>query len=66
MAIADPRVHIICGICGNNKMLKYEIITEINDDTDEKYLGVNLICKNCSSLTSLDELMEKEKNNNNA
>ncbi len=62
MAIANPRIHVICGICGCNKMFKYEIDTEINDDTDEEYQSVSIICGNCGSLTGLDELMEERKN----
>lgn len=60
MAIANPRVHIICGICGNNKMMKFRIRKEINDCTNEEYQLVTLICDNCSSLTSLCELMKEE------
>ena len=61
MAIANPRIHIICGICGSNKFFKYEICKELDDDTNKKVDVVYLICDNCSSLTSLDELMKKEK-----
>ena len=60
MAIANPRVHIICGICGSNKDFKYNISEDINDDTDELETKVTIVCNNCSSLTGLDELMEDE------
>ena len=60
MAIANPRIHIICGICGCNKMLKYEITTETDDSTGEKTSKVVISCGNCSSITYLDELI-KEK-----
>lgn len=61
MAIANPRIHIICGICGNNKMLKFYIKKETNDDTGKKENKVTIVCKNCSSITGLEELMEEEK-----
>ncbi len=60
MAIANPRIHIICGICGCNKMFKFYIREDINDTTDEPENMVMIVCENCSSLTGLDELMEKE------
>lgn len=60
MAIANPRIHVICGICGCNKMFKYRIKDEINDDSNLKELTVTLICDNCSSITSLEELIEQE------
>lgn len=60
MAIANPRIHIICGICGSNKDFKYNISEDINDDTNEPQTNVTLVCNNCSSITGLDELMEDE------
>jgi hypothetical protein len=60
MAIANPRIHMICGICGNNKMLKYKLSKRINDDSGEEYTAVIIICDNCSSITDLDELIEEE------
>ena len=61
MAMANPRIHMICGICGNNKMLKYRISTELDDDSGEEFYTVNIICGNCSSLTGLDEVIDEEK-----
>jgi hypothetical protein len=63
MAIANPRIHMICGICGNNKMLSYKLSKRINDtgDTDEEYTAVTIICDNCSSITDLDEIIDQEK-----
>jgi hypothetical protein len=61
MAIANPRIHIICGICGCNKMLKFRISKDIDDDTDKEKTNVTIICENCSSITGLDELMEEEE-----
>lgn len=61
MAIANPRIHVICGICGSNKMFEYKISEEIGDDTEETYNEVYISCKNCGSLTSLSELMPEEE-----
>lgn len=60
MAIANPRIHVICGICGCNKAFEFKIQTEIDDDTNEEKQVVYISCKNCSSLTNLDELMEQK------
>ena len=62
MAIANPRIHMICGICGNNKMLKFRI-TEDEDCDDKglyKFTSVYITCENCSSLTTLDEVIKEE------
>lgn len=62
MAIANPRIHIICGICGCNDEFEFKITKELDDDTGEKKKVVYISCRNCSSLTGLDELMdEREK-----
>jgi len=63
MAIANPRIHIICGICGDNKMFKFYIKeVEEEDETDNLVMKqrVTIVCNNCSSITGLDELMEEE------
>lgn len=65
MAIANPRIHIICGICGCKDMLTYRIdeIERWSEKTQEETLepSVYISCKNCSSLTDLSELMDEEK-----
>lgn len=62
MAIANPRIHMICGICGSNKDLTYRIKEEADDEIDGKINQVVYIhCSNCSSLTSLDEIINEEK-----
>ena len=61
MAIANPRIHIICGICGCNKLLKYELGIDIDADSGEEKQTVTIICTNCNSITGLEELMEEEK-----
>jgi len=61
MAIANPRIHIICWICGSNKYFNYEISE--NSICDNEWVErdwVTIRCENCSSLTWLDEVI-KEK-----
>jgi uncharacterized Zn finger protein len=63
MAIANPRIHIICGICGCNKMLSFEIKEEELIDENDKFYKTNTVtiaCDNCGSITQLDELMKEE------
>lgn len=60
MAIANPRIHVICGICGDNKSFRFYVTTEIDDDTEKEYQSVTIGCGNCSSMTSLDELMDEK------
>lgn len=57
----NPRIHIICGMCGCNHMFEYNISTEINDDTDEEELRVSIVCHNCGTLTGLEEIIKEEK-----
>jgi hypothetical protein len=67
MAIANPRIHMICGICGCNKMLKFTVKDQ--EDCDEnglyRFNQVTIICENCSSITTLDELIEEENGQRN-
>lgn len=49
------RLHIICGNCGCNDMFKYEINTDIDDDTNEEYQYVSIVCENCSTIHQLDD-----------
>jgi predicted GNAT family N-acyltransferase len=42
-------------------MFEYHISEEVDDDTEETYNEVYISCKNCSSLTSLSELMPEEE-----
>ena len=53
--MANARLHIICGNCGSNNMFEYKIDTDIDDDTQQKYKRVYIICNNCSTLHSLDD-----------
>lgn len=64
MGIANPRIHIICGLCGDNKSFEYSVESDIEDDTGVKYNYVSISCRNCGSLTHLDEIMKERKENN--
>lgn len=71
MAIANPRIHVICGICGNGdkKMFSYSLSEELNDhlegdEAETTRIEIHIHCKNCSSLTGLDELMDERKKKN--
>ncbi len=62
MAIANPRIHIICGICGCNKELSFSIekdfiIENECEDNEVKHDGVIVRCDNCSSITELGEVI---------
>ena len=52
--MVNARLHIICGNCGENDMLSYKIKNEIDDDTQEQYQSVDLICNNCHTIHNLD------------
>lgn len=64
MAIGNPRIHIICGLCGCNKEFTYKITqtTELDENEDfyEKK-NVVLYCHNCGTITHLDELIKEEE-----
>lgn len=56
----NPRVHIICGLCGCNNMLKFQIGTSYDDDKEVEKPDVTIICDNCDSITGLDEIIKEE------
>ena len=62
MAIANPRIHIICGICGNKDMLTFRIDRDEKRDVEDNIVGdeVMISCGNCGSLTGLDEVIEEK------
>lgn len=58
MTIANPRIHMICGVCGSNKFFEFKIDPTGNCDKDgEEYPAVSICCKNCSTITHLDEII---------
>lgn len=61
MAIAKTRIHMICGLCGNNEMFKFKIEPEGREDkAGNQFPAVFITCENCASLTSLDEIIKEE------
>lgn len=54
------RVHIICGMCGCSTEFQYKIVKELNDNTSLLEEKVYIFCKNCSSLTNLDEVIKNK------
>jgi hypothetical protein len=71
MAIANPRIHMICGICGSKDELRFEISRDsgyINEgEPNEKKIDeVYISCGNCASLTELGEVIKyRSKTTNN-
>jgi hypothetical protein len=62
MAIAKTRIHMICGLCGNNEMFKFKIDPKGREDKDgNQHPAVFITCGNCSTLTSLDEVIKEEE-----
>lgn len=62
MTIAKTRIHMICGICGSNEFLEYSIEENyICDNDGDERMGVCIKCKNCGSVTGLDEIIKEVK-----
>jgi hypothetical protein len=62
MAIAKNRLYMICGICGSNEHLSYNIEKDWICDTDGvERDGVCISCDNCDSITGLDEVIKEER-----
>jgi hypothetical protein len=66
MVTANPRIHIICGVCGSKDFMEYrierdDIILNEGESNEEKKDSVSIICKNCATLTGLDEILQEEK-----
>ena len=54
----SKRVHIICGMCGCSDRMSYKVNPKghCNNEGIES-LAVCLLCKNCTSLTDLREII---------
>lgn len=61
--MAHARLHIICGNCGNNDLLSYEIDHKGADVGDGTFRPVVYItCRNCGTLHDLSNTIpEKEQ-----
>ncbi len=51
----NPNLHIICGKCGCNNMLEFELDLDGCDNGEYIYPSVYISCRNCGTLTGLDE-----------
>jgi hypothetical protein len=56
--MANAKLHMICGNCGQNDMFDYHISLEINDVTEEEQQVVYIGCNNCNTLHVLDDNAE--------
>lgn len=54
----NPNLHIICGKCGCNNELSFKLNLRGNDNGDSVYPSVFVSCRNCGTLTGLDEEVE--------
>ncbi len=62
MAIAKTRIHMICGLCGNNESFKFKISPKGNcDKLGNEYPAVFITCGNCSTLTGLDNIIKEDR-----
>ena len=66
MAIANPRIHIICGICGNKDMIDFNIHRDyeyVNEgEPNEKMIDRVIVrCGNCDSITDLNEVIDQKE-----
>lgn len=52
------KLHIICGMCGCDDMLSFQVRKEIGDNNSDYINVVYIYCENCSTLTGLDETIE--------
>lgn len=61
MAIAKTRIHMICGLCGNNESFKFKIHQKGRCDRNgDEFPAVFITCENCSTLTSLEQVIKEE------
>jgi hypothetical protein len=49
-------LHVICGNCGRNDMMKFEI--DLNEDTMEN--DVYILCSNCCTLNNLEDTIPRK------
>tara|TARA_Y100000034_G_scaffold33928_1_gene41573 strand:+ start:57751 stop:57945 length:195 start_codon:yes stop_codon:yes gene_type:complete len=64
--MAKSNLHIICGSCGSNKNLTYELY-KVPENEREDVGGLDTIvyikCNNCSTIHYLDDFIDEEKSN---
>jgi len=55
------KLHVICGNCGSNEFLKYEIEPEGHDYDGELRPAVFISCENCTTLHDLSNTVSEKK-----
>lgn len=59
----SKKLHLICGVCGSAEELSFEIKLAYDmDENDNPTNAVIIRCRNCSTLTTLDEHIEEHGN----
>lgn len=57
-------LHIICGKCGSNEDLSFQIKHEEVFDNDDNIIEykyyTSISCNNCGTLTNLDDIIKEE------
>lgn len=59
--MARSRLHIICGNCGSNEFLTYEIDPTGHDYGDRFEPEVRIWCGNCGTLHDLEDFVPKKE-----
>ena len=59
--MANAKLHIICGNCGQNDMFDFKVSIELNDVTNKKEDRVYICCNNCHTLHDLEDNAEPRK-----
>ena len=57
--MAKSKLHIICGNCGCNDMLEYEIDLTGQDFGDYTKPSVIIKCRNCSTVHQLEDTIKE-------
>lgn len=52
-------IHIICGKCGSAENFSHRLSHEIDDETSESHIAVEILCENCGTLTLLSDVIKE-------
>jgi len=61
--MVNARLNIICGNCGSKEMFTYNIVEEMDDDTEELKKVVYVGCDNCHTIYCLNDYAKQFANN---
>lgn len=59
--MARAKLHIICGNCGCNDMFEYRIDPQGNDTGESFEPTVDITCRNCATIHSLENNAKKKE-----